>query len=150
MCEILYLKKRATFNFNPCDRYCLLIGRQLTTWSQGNLHYIFQLDREFFCLSTQSCAALFCCRLAIRASSLGRLVGNYCFFRITDNVASVAGRCKFRYPTVNVIFFPVWQQKVLLLNLKLGHKTAYDVKIQVANSLTMVAESKLTEQFHDL
>ena len=31
-----------------------MIGSQLTTWSQGNLHYIglhfFQLDREFFCL----------------------------------------------------------------------------------------------------
>ena len=39
------------------------------------LHF-FQLDRAFFCLSTQSCAALFCCRLAIRASSPGWLVGN--------------------------------------------------------------------------
>ena len=42
------------FNLSPCARYCLLIGSQLTTWSQGNLHYIglhfFQLDREFFCL----------------------------------------------------------------------------------------------------
>ena len=71
------------FNLSPCARYCLLIGSQLTTWSQGNLHYIrlhfFQLDREFFCLSTQSCAALFCCRLAIRASSSSlaiMIVGN--------------------------------------------------------------------------
>ena len=42
------------FNLSPCAGYCLLIGSQLTTWSQGNLHYIglhfFQLDREFFCL----------------------------------------------------------------------------------------------------
>ena len=42
------------FNLSPCARYCLLIGSQLTTWSQRNLHYIrlhfFQLDREFFCL----------------------------------------------------------------------------------------------------
>ena len=42
------------FNLSPCARYCLLIGSKLTTWSQGNLHYIrlhfFQLDREFFCL----------------------------------------------------------------------------------------------------
>ena len=42
------------FNLSPCARYYLLIGSQLTTWSQGNLHYIglhlFQLDREFFCL----------------------------------------------------------------------------------------------------
>ena len=42
------------FNLSPCARYCLLTGSQLTTWSQGNLHYIrlhfFQLDREFFCL----------------------------------------------------------------------------------------------------
>ena len=42
------------FNLSPCTRYCLLIGSQLTTWSQGNLHYIrlrfFRLDREFFCL----------------------------------------------------------------------------------------------------
>ena len=42
------------FSLSPCTRYCLLIGSQLTTWSQGNLHYIglhfFQLDREFFCL----------------------------------------------------------------------------------------------------
>ena len=42
------------FNLSPCAWYCLLIGSQLTTWSQGNLHYIrlhfFQLDREFFCL----------------------------------------------------------------------------------------------------
>ena len=72
------------FNLSPCARYCLLIGSQLTTWSQGNLHYIrlhfFQLDREFFCLSTQSCAALFCCRLAIRASSFGWLVGNYNYY----------------------------------------------------------------------
>ena len=28
------------FNLSPCARYCLLIGSQLTTWSQGNLHYI--------------------------------------------------------------------------------------------------------------
>ena len=27
------------FNLSPCARYCLLIGSQLTTWSQGNLHY---------------------------------------------------------------------------------------------------------------
>ena len=31
-----------------------MIGSKLTTWSQGNLHYIklhfFQLDQEFFCL----------------------------------------------------------------------------------------------------
>ena len=42
------------FSLSPCAWYCLLIGSQLTTWSQGNLHYIrlhfFQLDREFFCL----------------------------------------------------------------------------------------------------
>ena len=42
------------FSLSSCARYCLLIGSQLTTWSQGNLHYIrshfFQLDREFFCL----------------------------------------------------------------------------------------------------
>ena len=42
------------FKLSPCPRYCLLIGSQLTTWSQGNLHYIrlhfFQLNREFFCL----------------------------------------------------------------------------------------------------
>ena len=42
------------FSLSPCARYCLLIGSQLTSWSQGNLHYIglhiFQLDREFFCL----------------------------------------------------------------------------------------------------
>ena len=42
------------FNLSRCAGYCLLIGSQLTTWSQGNLHYIrlhfFQLDREFFCL----------------------------------------------------------------------------------------------------
>ena len=42
------------FNLSLCARYYLLIGSQLTTWSQGNLHYIglhfFQLDREFFCL----------------------------------------------------------------------------------------------------
>ena len=42
------------FNLSPCARYCLLIGSQLTTRSQGNLHYIrlhfFQLDQEFFCL----------------------------------------------------------------------------------------------------
>ena len=42
------------FSLSPCARYCLLIGSQLTTWSQGNLHYIrlhfFQLNREFFCL----------------------------------------------------------------------------------------------------
>ena len=42
------------FNLSPCAGYCLLIGSQLTTWSQGNLHYIglhfSQLDREFFCL----------------------------------------------------------------------------------------------------
>ena len=42
------------FNLSPCARYCLLIGSQLTTWCQVNLHYIrlhfFQLDREFFCL----------------------------------------------------------------------------------------------------
>ena len=28
------------FNLSPCARYCLLIGSQLTTWSQGNLHNI--------------------------------------------------------------------------------------------------------------
>ena len=43
-----------SFNLSLCARYFLLIGSQLTTWSQGNLHYIrlhfFQLDREFFCL----------------------------------------------------------------------------------------------------
>ena len=42
------------FNLSPCARYYLLIGSQLTTWSQGNLHFIrlhfFQLDREFLCL----------------------------------------------------------------------------------------------------
>ena len=42
------------FKLSPCPRYCLLIGSQLTTYSQGNLHYIrlhfFQLDQEFFCL----------------------------------------------------------------------------------------------------
>ena len=32
-------------------------------------------------------------------------------------------------------------------NLKIGRKTAYDVKIKEANSLTMIAESKLTKQF---
>ena len=76
------------FNLSPCARYCLLIGSQLTTWSQGNLHYIrlrvtnLQVrllsarSRIFLHIATQSCAALFCCRLAIRASSLGWLVGN--------------------------------------------------------------------------
>ena len=29
-----------SFSLSPCARYCLLIGSQLTTWSQGNLHYI--------------------------------------------------------------------------------------------------------------
>ena len=42
------------FNLEPVRRVLPLIGSQLTTWSQGNLHYIrlhfFQLDREFFCL----------------------------------------------------------------------------------------------------
>ena len=75
------------FNLSPCARYCLLIGSQLTAWSQGNLHYIrlrvtnlrvtlFSVRSRIFLPIAQSCAALFCCRLAIRASSLGCLVGN--------------------------------------------------------------------------
>ena len=130
MCEI---------NLSPCARYCLLIGSQLTTWSQGNLHYIrgpihstkisgnfgpklngsvrsnrksfektgppFEVDqfsrsdrlefwlnglhylfsarsRIFLPIATQSCAGLFCCRLAIQASSLGWLVENNCNFAL--------------------------------------------------------------------
>ena len=66
---------------SPCARYCLLIGSQLSTWSQGNLHYIrlrvtnlrvtlFSARSRIFLLSAQSCAALLCCRL-------GWLFGNY-------------------------------------------------------------------------
>ena len=50
------------------------------TWSQGNLHYmstLFEARSRIFLPTAQSCAALFCCRLDIRASSLGWLVGNY-------------------------------------------------------------------------
>ena len=77
------------FNLSPCARYCLLIGSQLTTWSQGNLYVtLFSARSRIFLPIAQSCAALFCCRLAIRASSLGWLVGNearswdYCFMLV--------------------------------------------------------------------
>ena len=70
------------FKLSSCPRYCLLIGSQLTTWSQGNLHYIrlhsSLAQSRIFLPIAQSCAALFCCCLAIRASSLGCLVGNKC------------------------------------------------------------------------
>ena len=38
---------------------------------------VFEARSRIFLPLTQSCAAVFCCRLAILASSLGWLVGNY-------------------------------------------------------------------------
>ena len=84
----MFYKMRTTCNFCPCARCRLLIGRQLSPhWSQENLHfirlrgtnyglYVLKLDRRsrIFLPFAMSCAALFCCRLAILASSLGWLV----------------------------------------------------------------------------
>ena len=86
LCEILYFKKRTTFNFSPCGpcaRYCLLIGSQLTTWSQRNLHYIrlrvmnyglhlFQLNGQFFCLLQPSLARLYSVAASLSFVSLSR------------------------------------------------------------------------------
>ena len=74
------------FNLSPCARHCLLIGSQLTTWSQGNLHYIrlhfFQLDREFFCL-LPSLTRLYSAAASPseRLRSDGSLAKNHCLFR---------------------------------------------------------------------
>ena len=45
---------------------------------ESTLHWVtlFSARSRIFLPIAQSCAALFCCRLAIRASSLGWLVGN--------------------------------------------------------------------------
>ena len=80
------------FNLSPCARYCLLIGSQLSTRSQGNLHYIrlhfFQLDREFFCL-LPSLARLYSAAASpserLRSRSLGWLVGNKLFKNVLQN-----------------------------------------------------------------
>ena len=79
---------------SPCARYCLLISSQLTTWSQGNLHYIrlrvtnyglhfFQLDRDFFCLLQPSLARLYSATASpseLLRSDGSLAMNTFCFF----------------------------------------------------------------------
>ena len=56
-------KRRTTFNFSPCDRYCLLIGWQLTTWSHVTGYeftgYTLSSSIENFSASQPSLARLY-------------------------------------------------------------------------------------------
>ena len=78
MCEILFViqlepvRQVLLFDWFTTDH--LVSG-------ESTLHWIthFSARSRIFLPIAQSCAALFCCRLAIRASSLGWLVGNYGF-----------------------------------------------------------------------
>ena len=67
-----------------CARYPLLISWQLShhlVSGESTLHQValFEARSRIFLPIAQSCAALFCCLLAMLASSLGWLVGNNSF-----------------------------------------------------------------------
>ena len=77
MCEILFfiqlepVRLVLPFDWFTTDR--LVSGESTLHWVT-----LFSARSRIFLPIAQSCAALFCCCLAIRASSLGCLVGNKC------------------------------------------------------------------------
>ena len=66
----------AKYSLPPFD--WLKLSHHLVS-GESTLHEVtlFEARSRIFLPTAESCAALFCCRLAIRASSLGWLVGNY-------------------------------------------------------------------------
>ena len=75
MCEILFVIQlepvRQVLPFDWFTTDHLVSGESTLHWVT-----LFSARSRIFLPIAQSCAALFCCRLAIRASSLGWLVGN--------------------------------------------------------------------------
>ena len=68
----------AKYSLPPFD--WLKLSHHLVS-GESTLHEVtlFEARSRIFLPTAASCAALFCCRFAIRASSLGWLVGNYRF-----------------------------------------------------------------------
>ena len=62
-----------------CAKYSLPPFDWHLVSGESTLHEVtlFEARSRIFLPTAESCAALFCCRLAIRASSLGWLVGNH-------------------------------------------------------------------------
>ena len=74
----------ANYSLPPFD--WLKLSHHLVS-GESTLHEVtlFEARSRIFLPTAESCAALFCCRLAIRASSLGWLVGNKDLYRLVPS-----------------------------------------------------------------
>ena len=82
----------AKYSLPPFD--WLKLSHHLVS-GESTLHEVtlFEARSRIFLPTAQSCAALFCCRLAIRASSLGWLVGNLILCKVIKLCKSPRSLC---------------------------------------------------------
>ena len=108
----------AKYSLPPFD--WLKLSHHLVS-GESTLHEVtlFEARSRIFLPTAESCAALFCCRLATRASSLGWLVGNneHSKKRTTLFLQKTCYACAFCYLTVNRVILWLFQTR------KMGEKT---------------------------
>ena len=95
----------AKYSLPPFD--WLKLSHHLVS-GESTLHEVtlFEARSRIFLPTAQSCAALFCCRLATRASSLGWLVGNLILCKVIKLCKSPRSLCpsKHRQKGSNCLF----------------------------------------------